>query len=247
MEEVAAFYWNCRRYDVFGAMVTAWIWLCFNKAIIGVSFCYGSAITHRNVFYEYAVVWLICIINFIACCLIFTYYFDYGAISMLRGSLAMSCLALIFSTLLAIQVIRELCMSKNQQVRANAVAETNATTQFDQNGNLAPPPYQNQPQPQQQPVVVQTVAAPPPPPPVAPTYVRLPNGQLQLIQTVQQQTPQTVYVTNPAPQPVYPVKTSEQHFYSFAVAQTLLMMTNIAFSAICVGYLAYGLDQCYYY
>lgn len=63
-------------------------------------------------------------------------------------------------------------MSKNKQVRENAVAETNATTQFDQNGNLAPPAYQNQPQPQQQPVVVQTVA-PPPPPPISNYQIRL--------------------------------------------------------------------------
>lgn len=99
MEEIEPFYYynDCgSRSHVFGAFVTAWIWIFFNKAIIGVTFCYGSSITHRNVFYEYAVVWLICIFNFIACCLIFEYYFDAyyysNAKSMLRGSLAMSCL-----------------------------------------------------------------------------------------------------------------------------------------------------------
>ncbi|CBY32298.1 unnamed protein product [Oikopleura dioica] len=222
MNETETFYYNydCDDREIFGAFVTAWIWVFFNKVIIGVTFCYGSAVTHKNVYAEYAVVWLICIFNFIACVLIIEVYFDgyyYNSprsyvLTHLRACLAMSCLALIFSILVAIQVIKELCKAKNQQVRENIV---------------------------QQPVVVQSVQ--PAPVPSAPTYVRLPNGQLQLIQTVQQPAPQTVYVQ---PRPIVPAIASEQHMHSFAVAQTLVMMTNIIFSGICVGYLGFGLNQC---
>ena len=60
---------------------------------------------------------------------------------------------------MAIQVIKELCKAKNQQVRENVVAETAATTQFDHGGNPAPPPQAQV----QQPVVVQTVQQPPVP------------------------------------------------------------------------------------
>ena len=141
-------YDNCHYRDIYGAFITAWIWVFFNKFIIGVTFCYGSAITHINVYAEYAVVWLICIFNFISCCLIIEWFFDgyyySNAITKLKASLAMSCLALIFSILVAIQVIRELCKAKNQQVRANVVAETSVTTQQ-----------------LQQPVVVQSVQPPP--------------------------------------------------------------------------------------
>lgn len=149
-------------------------------------------------------------------------------------------------------------------MRENVVAETAATTQFDHGGNPVPPPQAQV----QQPVVVQQQ----PPVPsgslffidyqikqstyVAPTYVRLPNGQLQLIQTVQQPAQQTIYV--PPPLPILPAKTNEQNMHSFAVAQTLgiknikikvsklisVMMTNIVFSGICVGYVGFGLDQC---
>ena len=97
MEEIQLAYYKCGyASDIFGALVTAAIWFCFNKAIVATTVIYGSNITHKNVFYEYGVVWLIAIFNFIACCLIFHYY-DNGyrysnAQSLLRACMAMSCL-----------------------------------------------------------------------------------------------------------------------------------------------------------
>lgn len=106
MNETEPFYYNnykCDEWQIFGAFVTAWIWIAFNKVIIGVTFCYGSAITHKNVYAEYAVIWLICIFNFISCVLIMEVYFygydkyDYQdyirkVLTKLRACLAMSCL-----------------------------------------------------------------------------------------------------------------------------------------------------------
>ena len=98
-------YYECDDRQIFGAFVTAWIWVFFNKVIIGVTFCYGSAITHKNVYAEYAVIWLICIFNFISCVLIMELYFDgyytnsyvsqnyiQTVITHLRACLSMSCL-----------------------------------------------------------------------------------------------------------------------------------------------------------
>jgi len=141
----------------------------------------------------------------------------------------------------------------------NAVVETAVTTQqlqqpvFEQ--PIQPPPvptaptytqagYPMQPSSNPQPQLQQPGVLQPAQPHVVqavPTYVCLPNGQLQLIQIVQQPAPQTVYVQPPA---IIPAKTNEEQMQSFLVAQILVMMTNIAFSGICVGYLAYGLDEC---
>ena len=60
----------CYYIDIVGAFVTACIWIVFNKVLIGVSFCYGSRVTRKNVFYEYSLVWLICILNIVASVLI---------------------------------------------------------------------------------------------------------------------------------------------------------------------------------
>ena len=54
-----------------------------------------------------------------------------------------------------------------------------------------------------------------------PTYVQLPNGQLQMVQPIQQPTVQTIYVAPPPPRPVVPVQTSEDFLYRFLIAQIL--------------------------
>ena len=60
----------CYYGDISGSFVTACIWIGFNKVLLGISFCYGNRVAHKNVFCEYSLVWLICILNLVACILI---------------------------------------------------------------------------------------------------------------------------------------------------------------------------------
>ena len=123
MESIfSAYSSSCRYSDIFGAFVTACIWFAFNKVIVGVSLCLGSSVTHKNVFMEYVLVWVICALNITAAVLIIVLYADnYYNLPwpMLRASMAMSCIDLIVSILFTLQIIKLFCSFKNRQVREN--------------------------------------------------------------------------------------------------------------------------------
>lgn len=123
MESIFSVYSSsCRYSDIFGAFVTACIWFAFNKVIVGVSLCLGSSVTHKNVFMEYVLVWVICALNITAAVLIIVLYVgDYHNLPwpMLRASMAMSCIDLIVSILFTLQIIKLFCSFKNRQVREN--------------------------------------------------------------------------------------------------------------------------------
>ncbi|CAG5086259.1 Oidioi.mRNA.OKI2018_I69.PAR.g11157.t1.cds [Oikopleura dioica] len=128
---------------------------------------------------------------------------------MFRATISMTTLALGFSVILMVQVIHQFCAAKNKQIQEYSDNQNAPqTTAVDQPSDIVPPPAY----PQQQTVTIQ--APPnqslPQGTPQAPTYIQLPNGQVQLIQPGQAQ---TVYVTAPKPPPIY--KTSEEHLATF--------------------------------
>ena len=60
----------CYYFDIFGAFITACVWIAYNKLMLCISFCYANRVKHKNVFYEYSLVWIICILNLVASILI---------------------------------------------------------------------------------------------------------------------------------------------------------------------------------
>ena len=66
----------CYYADIVGAFIPACLWIFYNIFLIAVSIYFGNKVTHKNVFSEYFLVWLVCILNLIASVLIIILFFS---------------------------------------------------------------------------------------------------------------------------------------------------------------------------